>query len=72
MIVPDVPVIVTVDVPVVAVDVAVKVTVFEVLVGFGENAAVTPFGRPDALIVTFPLNPFTGKTVIVLVAVPPC
>ena len=48
---------------------AVNVTVLVVAVGFGEKAAVTPLGRPEALRVTLPLNPLIGTTVIVLVAV---
>lgn len=69
---PDVPVTVTVEVPLVAVALAVKVSVLVVLVGFGENPAVTPLGKPVAFKLTLPLNPFTGTTVIWLVAVLPC
>jgi hypothetical protein len=64
---PDTPLIVTVDVPVVAVALAVSVSVLVVVVGFGLNAAVTPFGSPEALKVTLPLKPPVGVTVIVLV-----
>jgi hypothetical protein len=64
---PDVPVMVTETVPVVAVLLAVSVSVLEVAVGFGLNEAVTPFGRPDADKFTLPLKPFCGVTVIVLV-----
>jgi hypothetical protein len=64
---PDVPVTVTVNVPVVAVPVAVSVNVLVLVAGFGLKAAVTPFGKPEADNVTFPLNPFTGMMVIVLV-----
>jgi len=35
--------------------------------GFGVNKAVTPVGRPDALRVTLPVNPFCGTTVMVSV-----
>lgn len=66
------PVIVTVEVPVVALPLAVSVKVLVPVVGFGLNAAVTPSGRPDAASVTLPLNPFCGVTVIVLAPVPPC
>lgn len=69
---PDVPLTVTVDVPLVADPLAVNVSVLVELVGFGENPAVTPLGRPVALKLTVPLNPFTGTTVIWLVAVLPC
>ena len=66
---PDVPVIVTVEVPGVAVALAVSVKVLIVLVGvvgFVLNDAVTPFGRPEAAKVTFPVKPFWGATVIAL------
>ena len=69
---PDVPVTVTVDVPTVAVLLTVSVKRLVDVVGFVENPAVTPFGRPDALSVTLPLNPFTPATVIVLVPLVPC
>jgi hypothetical protein len=68
---PEVPVIVTVAVPVVAVSLAVNVSVLVPVAGFGLNAAVTPVGRPAAENVTLPLNPFKGVIVIVLVAVLP-
>jgi hypothetical protein len=68
---PEVPVMVTVAAPVVAVLLAVSVSVLEVAVGFGLNEAVTPFGRPDADKFTLPLKPFCGVTVIVLVPLAP-
>jgi hypothetical protein len=68
---PDIPVMVTETVPVVAVLLAVSVSVLEVAVGFGLNEAVTPFGRPDADKFTLPLKPFCGVTVIVLVPLAP-
>jgi hypothetical protein len=64
---PEVPVIVTVAAPVVADALAVKVSVVELVEGFGLNAAVTPLGRPDAEKVTLPLKPFVGAIEIVLV-----
>lgn len=67
--VPDAPVIVTEDVPVVAVLVAVKVTVLEPVAGLGLNDAVTPVGSPEADKLTLPLNPFCGATLIALVLV---
>lgn len=74
---PDVPVTVTVDVPAVAEAEAVKVRV-ELAVplaggvtGFGENAAVTPEGKPVALSVVAELKPFRLVMVVVLVPVPP-
>jgi hypothetical protein len=70
---PDVPETVTVAVPVVAVLLAVKLTVLVEVVGFVPNVAVTPLGRPDAASVTLPVNPPRSVTVIVLVpAAPPC
>lgn len=68
----DVPVIVTVAVPVVAVVPAasVKVLVLAVLVGL--NVGVTPFGRPDAEKLTVPVKPFNGLTVMVALPVEPC
>jgi hypothetical protein len=69
---PEVPVIVTVAEPVVAVLLAVSVSTLVPVVGFVPNAAVTPLGRPDAARVTLPVNPPTSVTVIVLVPLPPC
>ena len=56
---PDVPVTVTVTVPVAA-----------VLLGL--NDAVTPLGRPDADRPTLLLKPFCGVTVMVLAPLVPC
>jgi hypothetical protein len=64
---PEVPVIVTDTVPGVAVPVAVKVSVLVAAVGLGLNAAVTPADKPVAARVTFPVNPLTSVTVMVLV-----
>lgn len=69
--VPDVPVIVTVAVPRVAVELAVKVTTLVEVVGLVPNAAVTPDGNPEADNVTAPVKPPVSVTVIVLVAVLP-
>src|ERR1700728_1942886 len=68
---PEVPVIVTVAAPVVAVALAVSVSTLVPVVGFVPNAAVTPLGRPDAASVTLPVNPFLSVTVIVLVPLLP-
>lgn len=68
---PDTPVMVTVEVPVAAVALAARVNVLLAVVGFGLNAAVTPLGRPEALKFTLPVNPFSGATVMVLVALLP-
>ena len=76
--VPEVPVTVTLVVPVVAVDEAVKVKVEVALpfaggvTGLVENAAVTPVGRAERLSVVAELNPFWLVTVMVLLAVEPC
>src|SRR5712671_4308799 len=69
---PDVPVTVTVAVPVVAVLLAVKVNVLVLAVLLGLNDAVTPLGRPDADKLTLPLKPFCGVTVMVLAPLAPC
>jgi hypothetical protein len=71
---PEVPVTVTLVVPVVAVDDAVKVRV-DVPVGvtgFVEKAAVTPVGNDDRLSVVADANPLTLVTVIVLGLFDPC
>jgi hypothetical protein len=64
--VPDVPVIVTVDVPVAAPLLAVSVSVLVVVVLLGLSVAVTPLGWPEADRLTLPLKPFCRLTVIVL------
>ena len=67
----------TVEVPVVAVEEAVKVSVEVALpfaggvIGFGEKAAVTPLGSPDAVRVVAELKLFWLVTVMVLVAFAP-
>jgi hypothetical protein len=65
---PDVPLMVTVAVPVLAVPLAVSVSTLLPVVGLVPNAAVTPLGNPDAARVTLPLNPFWSVTVMVDVA----
>lgn len=69
---PEVPVMVTVEVPVVAVELAVNVTELVDVVGFVPKLAVTPEGKPEADRVTLPVNPPEGVTVIVLLALLPC
>lgn len=61
---PDVPVMVIVNVPTVAMDEADKRRVLEVAVGFGLKEAVTPVGIPDAVKLTLPEKLFTGLTVM--------
>jgi len=69
---PEVPLMVTVNAPVVAVLLAVNVTTLLPVVGFVPNAAVTPLGKPEAARVTLPVNPPVSVTVMVSVAVAPC
>jgi hypothetical protein len=54
---PDVPVIVRLYCPTADDVLAVIVNVLLEAVGFGENAAVTPLGRPDMVRFTLPVNP---------------
>src|ERR1700692_3957352 len=74
---PEVPVTVTFDVPVAAVEEAVKVRVEVALplaggvTGVAGKAAVTPLGSPEALRVVAELNPFWLVTVMVLLALAP-
>jgi hypothetical protein len=70
---PEVPVMVTGKVPVAAVLLAVSVRtlVLAVLAGLNEEA-VTPLGRPETDSATFPVKPFCGVTVMVLVPLEPC
>ena len=77
MVEPEVPVIVTVAAPTVALAEAVSVRVEVALpfaagvTGLVENAAVTPEGRPEALNVVAELKPPVLVTVIVLVPLAP-
>jgi len=65
---PEVPVTLTVNVPVGAEGPADKVRVLVVAVGLGMKEAVTPLGKPEAVRFTLELKPFNGLTVMVLVA----
>jgi len=69
---PDVPVMVTVAGPGLAVALAVNVSLLVVVPGFGLKAAVTPDGRPDADMVTLAVKPFRRVIVTVLVPAAPC
>ena len=69
---PDVPVMVTVDVPVVTVALEVSVNVLVPVVLLGLKEAVTPLGKPEADKLTLPVKPFCGATVIVLAPLLPC
>ena len=55
---PDVPVIVSVLLPPLAVLLAVSVSVLAPVVDVGEKEAVTPLGKPDTERFTLPLNPY--------------
>ena len=68
---PDVPVIVTVEVPAAAALAAVRVSTLELVVGLVPNDAVTPDGSPEAASVTLPVNPPDGCMVMVSVVLPP-
>ena len=68
---PDVPVMVTVELPFAAELLALRVSVLAPVVLAGLNEAVTPVGRPDAARATVPLKPFCGVTVMVLAPLPP-
>ena len=69
---PDVPVTVMLPVPTVAVLLAAKVKVLELVAGFGLKEAVTPLGKPEADRETLPLKPFVPAMVIVLLPLEPC
>jgi hypothetical protein len=69
--VPEVPVTVIVEVPVVAVVLAENVSKLVPVVGLVPNVAVTPEGRADVDNVTLPVKPPEGVSVIVLVPVLP-
>jgi len=72
--VPEVPVTVTVAVPVAAVPLAPSVKMLLLVAGFGLNPAETPLGKTEVTVnPTLPLKPFNAFTVIVEVPpAPPC
>ena len=59
---PEVPVIVRVEVPGLAELLAVRVSMLEPVVGLGLKDAVTPLGRPVTAKCTLPLNPLDEFT----------
>lgn len=63
---PEVPVTVTVKLPVAAVPFEEKLKRLVVVAGFVPNAALTPLGKPEVVNFTLPLNPFTGLMVTVV------
>jgi len=69
---PEVPVMVTLEVPLVAVPVADRVKRLPDVAGFVAKLAVTPLGRPDTLKFTLLLNPFRGLIVMVVEPDAPC
>lgn len=66
------PVIVTGNVPVVAMLFADRVKVLLPVVLAGLKDAVTPLGRPEAVRLTLPVKPFCGATVTLLLPEVPC
>jgi hypothetical protein len=72
LVLPEVPVTVTVTVPAVAELLAANVRVLVPVVPAGLNEAVTPFGRPDAARLTLLVKPYCGLIVIVLPPLFPC
>ena len=72
VVLPEVPVTVTVKAPVVAVPLAVSVSTLELADDAGLNDAVTPLGRPDTVNATLPVNPPVSATVILSVPLAPC
>lgn len=66
------PVMVTVAVPVAALELAVNVTRLVDVVGLVPKLALTPAGKPEADRLTLPVNPPEGVTVIVLLPLLPC
>ena len=68
---PDVPVMVTVKVPVAAVRLAVSVKVLVPVVLVGLKDPVTPLGRPDAVRLTLLAKPFSGFIMMVLAPLVP-
>jgi hypothetical protein len=68
---PLVPVIVIVELPVVAPVVILSVEVPEVVIAGGEKLNVDPAGTPPADKLAVPVNPLSAATVTVYVAVPP-
>lgn len=72
LVVPDVPVMVTVAAPAVAVLLAVNVRALVEVVGLVPKLAVTPVGRPEAERLTEPAKPLIGVIVMVLLPLVPC
>jgi hypothetical protein len=69
---PDVPVMVTVNPPLIALLLAATIKMLVPVVLAGVKKAFTPLGKPDAVKLTLPVKPFCGVTVIVLARLDPC
>jgi hypothetical protein len=69
---PDFPLTVTTEVPIVAPLVAVNFRVLVFIVGFGVSVAVTPLGRTEIDKLTEPVKPLAAFTATVLLALAPC
>lgn len=69
---PEVPVTVTVKVPVVAAPAADRIKRLLAVAGFVPKAALTPFGRPEAVKLTPPLKPLSGLIEMVAEPEAPC
>jgi len=69
---PEAPEMLTLNVPVAALPVAVNVTRLVLVAGLVPNIAATPLGKPDAFKFTLPPKPFKGLIVTVLKPDPPC
>jgi hypothetical protein len=65
------PLMVSVNVPIAAVALALRVSVLLLAVPGGLKDAATPLGRPEADKLTMPLNPLSGLMLMTLVAVFP-
>jgi hypothetical protein len=69
---PDVPVTVTVNPPLIALLLAARVKVLVPVVLVEVKKEFTPLGKPDAVKLTVPVKPFWGVMAIVLPALDPC
>ena len=69
---PETPVTVMVEVPVAAVELAVKVKTLVEVVGLVPKVAVTPLGSAEVESVTDPVKPLDGVTVMVEPPLVPC
>jgi len=68
---PEVPAMVTEYMPIAALPVEDRVKRLVAVAGFVPKLAVTPLGRPDAVRLTEPVNPFRGFTVTLVKPIAP-